>query len=84
MRRGPFELGHPEIEHKPIAAFELNPDASPSQLRDRLLRLSETAREDPATPLVLGHGSRLLATDPEIAEGATQVAPSRVSSRVLG
>jgi hypothetical protein len=48
-----------EIDHEPIAARELDTDAQRSQLRDHLLRLPATLREDLVPPLPLGHGSRL-------------------------
>jgi hypothetical protein len=48
-----------EIDHEPIAARELDTDAQRSQLRDHLLRLPATLREDFVPPLLPGHGPRL-------------------------
>jgi hypothetical protein len=48
-----------EIDHEPIAARELDTDAQRSQLRDHLLRLPATLREDLVPPLLPGHGPRL-------------------------
>ena len=50
-------LLHPEVEHEPGTAFEAGTDAPRSQLRDRLLRLPEAARQHLTPPLVLGHAS---------------------------
>jgi hypothetical protein len=65
-----------EIDDEPIAARELDTDAQRSQLRDHLLGLPATLRENLVPPLLPGHGSRLVPNnDRRPPKGATEAAP---------
>jgi hypothetical protein len=70
-----------EIDDEPIAARELDTDAQRSQLRDHLLGLPATLRENLVPPLLPGHGSRLVPNnDRPAAERGDRSRPSRIEA----